>query len=293
MANESTSATIVGVLRTEYVTGMLNYAKDPVVALPHLRAESVAGKGTKTASFPVATKDTALSGNITEATGLSNTQMDITNSTVTIAEFGVLRQMSKLGSRTNVLGEVGLYDFLLQDGSFMCWEKAETDAWAQWANASTSVGSSGQGLTLGNLAAAISQRSINKAQGPGVFFLTTTQVSDMRAALLSSNATVFSNGQQNRLLEQAADDGFVGTFFGRPVFTNTLGASSGANKIGALVTDGMMSPPNASTGWAVGWTPEPESVSTPELPGYRLAITMASGVGEVNDYQYTKIVTVA
>lgn len=294
MAAETTTTTITGVINTSYIVRtMLNYAIDPVVVLPRLRMEPVTGQGTKTAAFAVPTKDTALSTTITEATGLSNTAMDFTNTTVAVAEVGILRQVTKLARRTNVLGEAGLYQFLIEDGGRMCLEKHETDAWAQWTNASTSVGISGSALTLSNLAAAISQRAINKAKGPAVFFLTTTQTSNMRSAVLATDATAFASGSQNELLQVTADDGYVGRFFGVPIFTNTLGGSSGADKIGVLMTDGEASPANAATGCAMGWMPEPETVNTPELPGYRLAVTMAYGLGEINDYQYTKIPTVA
>jgi len=294
MANESTTTTITGIITTSYIARtLLNYAIDPFVAFSRLRMEPVTGQGTKTAAFAVPTKDTALSAIITEATGLTATAMDFANTTVAVAEVGILRQITKLARRTNILGESGLYQFLIEDGGRMCMEKHETDAWAQWDNASTVAGLSGQALTLSNLAAAISQRAINKAKGNAVFFLTTTQTSNMRSAVLSTDATAFASGSANELLHVTQDDGYVGRFFGVPIFTNTLAATSGVDKVGVLMTDGEMSPANAATGCAMGWMPEPESVNTPELPGYKVAITMAYGLGEINDYQYTKLVTIA
>ncbi|HYF01274.1 MAG TPA: hypothetical protein VEJ18_20290 [Planctomycetota bacterium] len=294
MANESTTATLTGWLNTSVLSKVVApYAIDPNPAQLHVRVEPLA-PGTKTAAFSKITKDTALSGTITEATGLSNVAFDTAAVTAAVAEVGILRQFTKLGERTNMLGPDGLHREAIEDGVRMCLEKLETDVWAEFVNASTSVGTSGAAFTVANVAGAIAQHTVNKSVGPIVGFLPATAAKNLRADVVASGSSIFATGAGNELLAQTQADGFMGSFMGIPHYTNNLGTASGANTIGAYMVDGGGPfAKNCSTGMALGWMPEVAANTTPALSGGMLmAITMAYGLVEVLDYAYVKTTTI-
>lgn len=294
MANESGTAAVTGWLNTSIIDGLISwYLKEGLPAQKMVRMANIA-PGTKTAAFSKVTKQSALGGTITELSGLSNTAFQVSNVTAAVAEVGILRQFTKLVERTNMLGPDGLKMAALQDGIFMCLEKLETDIWAEFANASTTVGTSGAAYTIANFAAAISQLTVNKADGPVVACLTTTQVTNLRAEVASSGAAHLAGGTGNGVLKPTGRDGFVDVFMGVPTYTSTLAATSGADKIGAHFVDGNANPSGAATGVAIGWMPEAVELSNPVFSGgTQMAVTMAYGMTEVLDGAYVGDVTVA
>lgn len=293
MANESGTAAVTGFINTSIISQEVAwYLLDAFPAQKLVRVEDVP-PATKTAAFSRVTKQTALSGTITELSGLSNTAFQADNVTAAIAEVGILRQFTKLVQRTNMLGPDGLLMAAARDGIQMCLEKFETDVCAQWTNASTSVGTSAAAYTLSNFAGALSQLAINKAKGDIAAVLTTTQSKNLRADLVSSGAGIFAAGAANNILGRVGDDGFVGSLFGVPTWTNNLGLVSGSNTIGVHLVDGSRNPAGASTGVALGWMPEQSMLNQPAFSGgTQIAITMAYGIVEVLDGAYVKDVTV-
>lgn len=291
MANESTTATLVGSINTSVIRKVMsNYAIDPVTALPRMRIEPIAGEGTATAAFTTVTKASAAA--ITEGTGLSNTALTTAKTTVAISEVGILRQVTKLGARTNVMGEAGVYEWIINDGYKLCMEKFDTDAWAQWANASTSVGTSGANFTLANFAAGVSQLTINKADGPYVALLSSFQARDLRSAVAASSAPILQALGFDQVAMRTGVNGYLGAPMGVPTYTSNLAAAASSDKVGVFMVDGYLKPENAATGVALGWMPEPEVVGTPALPGRQIAVTVAYGMAEISDFNYCKAVTI-
>jgi hypothetical protein len=295
MSAESTTSTLTGWLNTSIISALVApYAIDANPMSQHVRVEPLA-PGTKTAAFSTITKDTALSGTITEATGLSNVAYDTAKVTAAVAEVGIQRQFTKLGERTNILGSDGLHRSAIEDGAKMCFEKLETDLWDEASNASTSVGTSGATFTIADYAAALAQHTVNKSKGDIVFMLTATQGKNLRAEVVASGAAIFGNGAGNGLLKRTGDDGFMGEFLGCNVYTNNLAETSGANKLGlAMVDGGGANPEQCATGVALGWMPEVAQLPNVAFSGgMQMAITMAYGIVEVIDYPYVKIATLA
>ena len=191
-----------------------------------------------------------------------------------------------------MLGDQGLHDFVVEDGKRLVLEKMETDALAQFANASTSVGTSGANMTVANALGAISQGSINKLRGNAFFVLSTYQARDLRAAVGASSAPILSFVGGASLLSGPDDTGMTGVFAGKPVYETNLAVAASSDKVGAYLVDGYSNPANAPTGCALGWMPEPEEVSTPAMPGRLQAVTACYGFGEIADFNYVKIVTI-
>jgi len=290
MAGESTTATIAGSINTSFIDKVMsNYALDTNVYLPHIRFAQVAN-GTGTAAFSVATKASASA--IVEATGMSNTILTTTNTTVAASEVGITRTVTKKASRFNIMGDAGLHDFVIEDGRKLCLEKMETDALATNTLASTSVGTSGATMTLSNAAGAISQGSINKMRGNTFFIWSTYQARDARAAIAVSSAPILQFIGGDRLMAGPDATGLTGFFAGKPVYETNLVPTAGADKVGIYATDGYTDPAYAPIGGALGWMPESEEVVTASLPGKVIAVTTCYGFTEINDYCYVKIVSI-
>jgi hypothetical protein len=292
MAGESTSTTLTGWYTTELSKRVEMYPIDPNCAQKFVYIEGLDGQG-KIKAFSRITKDTALSGNITEGTGLSNTALDTDQVTATVAEFGIMRQFTKLGERTNMLGTDGLIAVAYQDGVAMCLERFESLVWAQFANASTSVGTTGAAFTVANVVQAQSQHVVNKSRGEVVGFLPATAGKNLRQDVVATGAAVFANGAAGGLLERPDPQGFMGSFLGTAHYTNNLGTASGADTIGAYMVNGSQAGSTYSTGVALGWMPEAALLQQPTFSGgTQIAVTMALGMVEVHDAGYVKTTTI-
>ena len=298
MSGETTVATLAGYFHTQRIDALTApYAIDAFCNINHVRVAEVP-QGTKVVSFPTVTKDTALSSTITEATGLSNTAYDTAKASATVAEVGVLRQSTKLSERQNLYGPGGLLMEFLDDGVKMCLEKMETDTAAEWANASTSVGTSGAAFTIADVASALAQHTINKSNGELVGFLHATAGKNLRNEIAGSGAAWLSTGAGNDLLKRANADGYMGGFMGVEFYTNNLGVASGADKVSCFYVSASLSgndKRNCPTGAAVAWMPEATPIFyNPVLSGgMQVAITAAYGLVEVIDYAYVKAATIA
>lgn len=298
MANETTVSTLAGHFHTERIDALTApYAIDPFCSIGHVRKAEVP-QGTKVVAFARVTKDTALSGTITEATGLSNVAYDTAKVSATVAEVGILRQSTKLSERQSLYGTGGLLMEFLDDGVKMCLEKAETDVNAEWANASTSVGTSAAPFTLADLGSALAQHTINKSQGALYGFMHATAGKNLRQEVLGSGAAWITTGAGNSVLRAPNADGFMGELMGVQLYTNNLGVTASADKVSCFLVSASL-PGNderyCPTGMAVAWVPEATPIFyNPVLSGgMQVAITMAYGLVEVLDYGYVKAPTIA
>lgn len=298
MANETTTATVTGWLQASTLSVLSSpYAIDNNPAMQHIRAEMLP-QGTKVAAFSREVKDTALAANITEATGLANTAWDTSQVTATAAEWGILRQLTKFAERTNIYGPAGLQARMVTDGVAMCLERWETLIWAEWANASTSVGTSLQAMTLADVGSAFAQHTINKSIGPIVFMLSATQGKNIRNEALGSGASFLAAGGDNHgILKQTGVGGYMGTLLGADFYTNNLAVTATSDKVGIAMIDagpGGGPPENGASAATVAWMPEAFLLGNPVFSGgAQIAITMCAGIVEVSDFAYVKIVTIA
>lgn len=297
MGSESGVTAVAGFLNTSVLQKTVHwYLLDANPAQMHSYLQPVGGQGTDTAAFARVTKQTALSGTITDTTGMSNTEFQSAKVTAACTEVGILRQLTGKAQRFNYLGPEGLVQAAVEDGIKMCLEKFETDIWALFANASTSVGSTGQAFTAANFAAGVSQMHINKAFGPVVAMLTGTQAKNLRADIVTTGAAIFSAGAGNDVMKPVGSDGFVGSVFGVPVYTNNLAATANGavDKVGCFMIDGNAAPALAPYGIALGWMPEVSTLAQPTFSGgNQIGITMAYGGVEIIDGAYVGIVTLA
>jgi hypothetical protein len=297
MAAETTVATLAGWFHSQLIDKLMYpYAIDSFCSMKHVRV-APCPQGTKVVSFPTATKDTALSGTITEATGLSNVAFDTTKASATVAEVGIMRQSTKLSGHQNLYGENGLLMAWIDDGLKMCHEKCETDVNAEWTNASTSVGTSGSTFKIADLGSALAQHTINKSQGSLYGYLHATAGKNLRNEVLGSGAAWLTTGAGNNLLKRTNSDGYMGNILDIELYTNNLGLASSADKISCIMVDGQ-APGQAqysATAMAVAWDVQMTPIwYNPALSGgMQVAFTMAYGLVEAVDHAYVKAATIA
>jgi len=294
MANETTKTSLTEIVNSEVIQELiLDYAYDKIVVFPLVRVAMLAGKATGTASFPAWVKDAG--ADLTEANALSNTELETTETaTITAAQVGIMREVTDYAFATNMLGEAGLKQFIVEDGSRLCVEMLEDDLCALFASASTSVGTTGSDLTIANFVEAMARLDTANARGRKVCVLDDQAAFDLRAAVAASTATVFANsatGAQSVL--NARSDAYVGELFGVPIWLTNLTdtANTNADVVSIMMIDGAQSPANAPIGVAMLWEPKAKSLYLPDQVGEQIAVTMAYGCGEISDFNYVKIVT--
>ena len=293
MAAETATANIASLINVEYISPLMaQYALDAFVTLDKVRVENLALRATKQASWPIPTKDTLISASTNEASDLSNTALDFTDATASVAEYGILRDVTKLAKRTSVLGgEDALTQWIIEEGGVMCFEAIENALVSRFTSASTSVGTSGGAFTLSNLASGQSKLAINKARGECVCVLSGQQQSDLRDALVTTTATAFSDAAVRGAMGPARQDGYFGRVLGCDVWYTNLAASATDDKVGICMINGAVRPEYAPIGLAVLWWPEAEQLNNPSLRSEEIAITTAFAQAEILDYCYVKFVT--
>jgi hypothetical protein len=292
MAGESTTTTATEIVNSEWISPMIgDYMKDVLVIADLAMTVDLRGKSTKVASFPVWEKDTAADITTEGTTTLSANDLTLAETSVTVAQVGILREPTKLLERTIMGGEVGLVQYIVEDGGFLCKEMLEDDCAALFGSITLSVGTSGSDLTIANMIEALGKRRTAKANGSPHFVLDDQQTLDFTTALGATTGTLWSGGQnQSAMNSMAKTDGSLGDFLGAPIsYTNlTDTANAGADVCGALLNVGGKNP---SIGIALLWMPELDRDLDVSKSTRLYAINACWGAGLINDGPSVKIVT--
>ncbi len=294
MAGESTTTSVTEIVNSEWIDPMIgDYMRDVLVVAADdvCRVVDVSGKATKTVSFPVWEKDTAADITTEGTTTLSANDVTLAETSVTVAQVGILREPTKLMERANMLGEAGMVEYIAQDGGYLCKEMLEDDLCALFASITLSVGTSGADLTIANMIEALGKRRTAKANGSPMFILDDQQTLDFTTGLGSTTGTLWSGGQnQTAMAAQAKTDGTMGDFLGAPIrYTNmTDTANAGADVVGALLNVGGKNP---SLAIVVLWMPELDKELNVAKSTRLYAINACWGSGLINDGPSVKLVT--
>lgn len=288
MSAETTVTTLTELVNTEVIQPLImDYAIDAMVAVPLCRQVDLSGKASKVASFPIWDKD--VGADITEATPMTNTALETLDTQVTAAQVGILREMTKLAARVNILGEGGMEAAIARDGGLLLSEMAEDDVVGLFGSITASVGTSGSDLTIANVVEALNKRRTNKARGVPVMVLDDQQMLDLTTAIAAASGQVFSGGANQSVLN-AESNGIAGSFLGMQVrYTNlTDTANTAADVVGAILNTGVL---EASIGFVWLWAPEIDTEINAANASKKYGITMAYGCGLINDGASVKIVT--
>jgi hypothetical protein len=275
---------------------ILDYAIDATVASPFCRLADISSQATLTVSFPVWVKDTAAAVN--EGSDMSLDDLETTDVTITVGMFGVLREITDLVATSTILGS-GLTQAVVQEAAMLCMEKFEDLIVATYANASSSVGTSGANLTFAQFVSAYHVLNQALAQGPKVSVLHPIQAADLVDDLVGlSTSWLTHNGVDASLLSgQSGQGGYMGTLLNVPIYQTSLcdTANAGADRVGAMFVNGSAenggNPRMAATGVAVKWLPKVRTQSDAAGSADVLGITMCAAASELKDASICKIVT--
>lgn len=289
MATETTRTSLTEIINSEAIADlMLMYAADQSVISPLTRVMNLAGKSTAVASFPQWELDAVEDVTTEGTTSLSNVELQTTEvATISAAQIGIMREVTDFAYATNMLGEDGLRQFIVEDGGRLCMLEVENDLAALFAGFTPTVGTSGSDLSVANFVEAISKLDTANARGRKVCVLDDQQAYDIRAAVAASTGTVFANANQSlQSVLNANNAGFVGELFGVPIWLTNLTdtANTGADVVGCMFIDGSTDPQYAGLGMALLWQPRVKSLTLPDQVSEQIAITMAYGVGRISQF---------
>lgn len=292
----TTLTTVTDIVNSEFIDPMLlAYAIDKTVAAPLCRMYNLAGRATKVASAAKFVKDSAAA--MTEGTDVDAVALDTSQVGITAAEVGIVRLVSKVAKRTNILGEEGLMQFIMREGGELIGEKLDTDVLAIYPSASTSVGQSGFPLSLANYVAGMAKLDTNNARGTKVGVFSDNQAANLRNAVATSQAAVLAADRTDESVLNARSDAYIGKLFGMENWLSNLNATANTavDDVGIISIDGNRNPENAPIGICQVWGPEIErsGSATPSARAEEVAITSMVGQAEISDFNYVKVVTSA
>jgi hypothetical protein len=273
---------------------IMAYQLDQAVIAQFARYEDISGLGTKTKAFPRWVKDATEDITTEAVTTFTAVELETTEATVTVAQLGILREMTKLVMRTNILGEDSLRNFIAEDGAKLCMEATEDDLFAHLPSISLSVGSSGNDFTLVQFLEGLAKRRIAKANGAVAFVGHPQQIHDLMADMADSSGTPYSSISNQGILQMAANNnGFAGNLFGCDLWYSNLAktANAGADVVGGYVNHNGTTLPESTLALVELWKPEVESQSAIESLTYKWSINKAHGTGLINDAMSVKAVT--
>lgn len=284
MANETTSTSHTEIIDSEFIDSLImDYTIDQSVILGLAYVLDIGPLPTLTAAFPRWIKDAGADIATEGTTDLANTQLETEEVTCTVAQVGILREVTKLNSRANRLGEQGLIDFIARDGAQLMVEMMEDDLAALASGFSNVEGETTTDLSIANMVQTQMQRRTQNARGPAAFVLDDQQLLDLEVAVAASSASIFQGGANQSLLN-GRSDGLAGSFLGDPVYYSNLTDTSntGAAVNGMYITTNG-DPRYASLGVAMKWAPELDSESNVSKLTKEHAVSAAYGVCERYD----------
>lgn len=282
MANEITRDS--DATYTELERAMIVEARARVVCLPTCRID------TSIVSLPTLAKQyskhptTTDAGGITDGTALTNTGINPTSVTLTAAGVGLVGDVTD----QSALGSVLDVNEAAQNFARALTNKIEVDIAGLYDGFSTSVGTSGSDLTVGQFQTAIYNLEVANEDENVVCVLHPIQAFDLRSAIVSASGAIYGNPQEFMggftNMQQRALKGFL---FGVPIFTtsNAESLNTNADRGGAMYAAGR------ALGFLWKWTPRVEFDRNIKLPGTSVAVTAAYGVGELVDGAGVAIIT--
>lgn len=292
----TTLATTTDIVNSEWIDpALLAYAMAKMVVTDKCRLYQLADRSTKTASAAKFVKDSAAA--MTEGTDVDSVALDTAQTGITAAELGIVRIVTKVAKRTNILGEAGLMMYIAREGGELCAEKWESDILALFPSASSTVGVSGSPFTLAQYVQGQGKLRSNNARGTAVGIFSDNQAANLRNACASSQAAVLGADRTDESVLNSNMDQYIGKLFGQQNWESTLctTANGGVDDVGAFLVNGASNPENAPIGLCQVWGPEVErsGSATPSLRAEEVAITQMTGQAEISDFNYVQAVSSA
>jgi hypothetical protein len=291
MAGETVSSNVTTLILAKAVDRLLTwYQYDLVTFLGFARFRSIQDEATTTAAFNRPTKNAAAAV-ASETTTMTPTTFATTAVDVAVSRSGLAREVSETVLEDTVLGRAAFMSLLLEDAARLIGELAETDFAAQFANASTSVGTTNTAATIANLVSMIGQQRTNKARGAQVFCLSDAQMRDIQAAQIAATGTPWAAFMQ----PNADGTEYGGVFMGAPMFASGLcaTANAGVDKVGSIFSQGQANPAFCAFAFVQKRPPTMKSDVDIWKDTVKIAALTRYGVGTPATNFATKLVTKA
>lgn len=301
MANETTSSTLEEAINSEWIDpAFQDYASDFTNAQRFCYERDLTGQKTNTWAVPRLVSDMGTVGtsagvdtefDATEATDLSNTALETTESTVSASEYGLMRTITDQAME-DIIDGLALMQLVVQDAARILMTAFEDDVIAQFASFTNTSGATGVDITIANFKdayASIRNRGV-RAAGGLVAVLADNQVTELEAALEASGTSqaVYPGTADGMLRarpspDNGLNDGLVFSLYGVPVYQTGLDdtANTGADVVGGVWVRGDVpaNRPHTALGINVKRRFRAEQERDASLRATEVVTTMRKGVG--------------
>lgn len=277
MANETTTSTMDDPIFTSWIDAEIQQEARPYrVSKPLFDLKT--RRSTKRYDWPTQT-DPGESSDLTEGTAMSNTALATGVASATAAMDGQAATVTDLLNAVIVGGDA--ISHVSQVLARSVYETEENELAANYANFSTTVGTTALDLTSAQFNAGVSALEQADADGPLVAVLHPVQTGDLRASLTATaNANFHSNPQLNQSIldDLSRPAGYVGVHFGVPIYhTSAVPLSGTPDRTGAIFVKGM------ALGCYEIWDTRVETHRDALQPGTIVAATSCRGSAEILD----------
>jgi hypothetical protein len=285
---QTTTTSLTELVNSEFINpAILEYAHDYVVAAPFVNWLDLRGKATKVGSFSKWVLDTATDTG--ETTDLTTEQLETTDVQVTAAEIGLRRDVTDAALEETIIG-TQLFDRLVVDAGVLAAISLDDDICALATGFSNTVGLATTDLALSHMVEAQAKIRINGQRGQLVYILDDQQASDYQAAQAAATSTTI-----NGLMAPSVgiESGYLGTFFGQPVWQTGLCDSSntGASVNGMCFVRGDTNPTTSAIGGVITRDVRTELERNASARITEFVMTAKWGVAEISDLSGVKIKT--
>lgn len=240
--------------------------------------------------------------NATEGSDLSNSDLETLDSTFSIAEYGIMREVTDtvLESAQNA---AAVLDFIVPDGAAILMAAANDDACALFASFTNSSGSTGVDTSVADVDDVLYDLADRGIQGDLVGIFDNQQVRDFMNALQATGTSMaVYAGSADRQMATAFDgnqgrnvEGFALTYKGVPIYRQGLTdtANAAADVVGGIFVRGDIESQRATAAIGQGYLREfrVETERNASKRTTELVMTMRWGCGIINDTMGQKLVT--
>jgi len=231
MANEVTTSVATEFVATEVIERIIyDAAYDAGKILPFVRTVNISDAPTNTVELPKWPLITA--ADLTEGTDLANTALNPTSTTITADEAGLMITLTDMLVNADIHGGIEAYAALLGRA---VGAKIDLDLAAEFADFTTSVGTTTVNLTETNFLEAIYNLENGIASADIVALMHPIQIHDLRVDIATSSGAVWGASEGPRSLVMR-----MGNFYGVPTLASTQCASvaADADRQGAMMPVG-------------------------------------------------------
>lgn len=258
MAGETTTTSLTELIYSEWISPFIQSYAAQYLNPSQFFARFDPANGSSTVSVPRWVSDQGTPNddgvavdaeyNATEATALSATELETTDSTFSIAEYGLLREISDTSLEDGVINAETLMNQLALDGASTLMAAANDDGCALFAGFTNSSGATTVDLTVADVDDALYDLAERGAMGELVGVLDHEAMRNFQSDLQSTGSTFAKySGTADRMMAVSAspDQGrniegytlsYKGVDFYRTGLTDT--ANAGADVVSAIFVRG-------------------------------------------------------